>query len=255
MPKKEQTNTINTDPWKPAQPYLKDVMGSAQGLYRSGPSMVAPQNQTLLSGYQNTIDTANNFNPALTNSAQRQMQSTINGDYMNNNPYLDATFDRMKGKVVDGVNSQFSSAGRYGSGAHNGILGESLGNLATDVYGSNYRTERQNQLNAAQLAPQMDAQYQGMMFNNANAITDVGQNIQDYDNMAAMSPYEKLQFYSNIINGGGGMGSNQTQTTPGGSRVGGVLGGAGSGFALGNAIVPGIGGIIGGGLGAIGGLF
>lgn len=253
MGSKTSTVTETADPWAPAQPYILDTMKQAQDLYNNN-SMVAPQNPTLLKGYQNALGTAN-FNPSTTNASRDLMMDTINGNYMNNNPYLDATFDRMSDKVTDGVNSQFSMAGRYGSGAHQGILGESLGNLATDVYGSNYRTERQNQLSAGQFAPQLDAANQSMLFNNANMFLDVGNSMQNYDQMKAMAPYNELNNYSSVVNGIAGLGGQGTQTTPTGSRLGGALGGAGAGFALGNAIVPGVGGIVGGGLGAIGGLF
>lgn len=254
MPSKTSTTVQNTDPWGPSQPYLKNVMENARNLYNRG-STVAPENSTLLQGYKNTLNTANSFDPALSQAGMGQLQSTINGDYMNNNPYLDAMYNQGAKKVSDSVNSNFSAAGRYGSGAHQGVLGETLGNMATDIYGSNYRTERQNQLNAAQLAPSMDSQYQGMLFNNANAITNVGQNMQNYDQLKRMEPYDRLNQYSAIINGYGGLGGNQSTTSPDGNRIGGALGGAASGFALGNAIVPGIGGIIGGGIGGIGGLF
>lgn len=257
MGSKTSTNTVTekSDPWAPAQPYLRDVMGKAQGLYNSG-STVAPQNPTLLSGYQNMLNTAN-YSPSTTNASMGLMNDTIGGKYFNNNPYLDAAYDKAASKVTDSVNSNFSMAGRYGSGAHTGVLGDSLGDMATNLYGSAYQTERQNQLSAGQFAPQLDAAYQNMLFNNANARLGVGQSMQDYNQMVASEPYSRLNNYSAIVNGYGGLGGSGTSTgtQPGGSVAGGVLGGAGTGFAVGNALFPGIGGIAGGVLGGIGGLF
>lgn len=89
----------------------------------------------------------------ITAAGGQYMQDVIGGDYLNSNPYLDAMFNQAAGKVTSGVNSQFSGAGRYGSGAHQGVLGESLGNLATDIYGQNFARERGFQQQAAQGAP------------------------------------------------------------------------------------------------------
>lgn len=256
MGSKTSTTTQNTDPWGPSQPYLKDVMAKSKNLYNSR-SALAPENPTLLQGYNNALDAAQ-FNPSTTANSQNLMNATINGDYMNNNPYLDATYNQMARKVGDSVNSNFSAAGRYGSGAHQGVLGETLGNLATNVYGDNYRTERQNQLAAGQFAPQLDSAYQGMLFNNANQIMNVGNQMQNYDQQQQLDPWNRLNMYSGIVNGYGGLGANQATTTPSGSKLGGILGGGISGAAAGATMgsVAGIpGAIIGGGLGAIGGLF
>lgn len=260
MGSKTSTVTEKSDPWGPSQPYILDTMKRAQNLYNNN-SMVPPENATLIKGYNKALGTAD-FNPSTTNASHGLMMDTINGNYMNNNPYLDATFDRMSDKVTDGVNSNFSMAGRYGSGAHQGILGESLGNLATDVYGSNYRTERQNQLSAGQFAPQLDAANQSMLFNNANMFLDVGNSMQNYDQMVAMDPYNRLSHYSGVVNGIAGLGGSGTQTSPGGSTLGGAIGGGLTGAAAGaaaggaNGMIFGLpGAAVGAGLGAIGGLF
>ena len=96
------------------------------------------------------------------NKAFDQLGRTANGEYLNNNPYLDQMFDRASSKVsdafssaVDAKNSNFSMAGRYGSGAHQAAqarqkeaLGDTLGGLATDIYGGNYQQERDRMVSA-----------------------------------------------------------------------------------------------------------
>lgn len=86
--------------------------------------------------------------PRLTQAGTDQMLKTVNGDYLNANPYLDATYKKAADQVGAGIDSRFSAAGRYGSGAHQGVLGTSLGNLATDIYGGNYQAERGRQSSA-----------------------------------------------------------------------------------------------------------
>lgn len=80
---------------------------------------------------------------------------TVSGAYLDpsTNPWLDATYKHAADLVGSGVDSRFESAGRYGSGAHQGVLGETLGNLATNIYGGNYQTERGRQASAVMGAP------------------------------------------------------------------------------------------------------
>src|SRR3990167_7448210 len=85
----------------------------------------------------------------LTQAGGGYLQDTIGGNYLNSNPYLDSMYDKAAGKVSAGVNSLFSKGGRFGSGAHQGVLGDTLSGLATDIYGGNYAAERTNQQNAA----------------------------------------------------------------------------------------------------------
>lgn len=106
-----------------------------------------------LGGMVDAYNTTPNGVAPVTQAGNQYMLDVIGGDYLNSNPYLDAMFNKAAGKVGAQVNSQFSSAGRYGSGAHTGVLGESIGNLATDIYGRNYATERQNQQQAAAASP------------------------------------------------------------------------------------------------------
>lgn len=120
------TTTVQDIPdW--LKPYAAQGLGGLVDAYNSTPNGVAP----------------------VTAAGNQYMQDVIGGDYLNSNPYLDAMFNKASGQVGAKVNSQFSSAGRYGSGAHTGVLGESIGNLATDIYGGNYARERQNQQQAA----------------------------------------------------------------------------------------------------------
>jgi hypothetical protein len=91
--------------------------------------------------------------PRLTQAGNSEMLKTVQGGYLNSNPYLDATYKQAADQVGAGVDSRFSAAGRYGSGAHQGVLGKSLGDLATNIYGGNYQTERGRQLGAATGVP------------------------------------------------------------------------------------------------------
>lgn len=82
--------------------------------------------------------------------ANQYLQSFASGEQLEGNPYADAMFQRMADKMHRGVAAQFTGSGRYGSGAHQRLLQEGIGNLATDFYGNIYETERQRQMDAIQ---------------------------------------------------------------------------------------------------------
>lgn len=88
-------------------------------------------------------------------AATAQYLKTINGDYLDpaTNPWLDKTYRHASDLVGAGVDSRFSSAGRYGSGAHQGVLQEGMNNLATNIFGGNYQAERGRQAAAIGGAP------------------------------------------------------------------------------------------------------
>ncbi len=125
---------------------------------------------------------AQNANPAFA-----QLQSTANGAYLGGNPHL----DQMYGKAAQGLTRQFaegvspgldsaaSRAGRYGSGMHANVkdaagqsFGQSLGDLATSIYGGNYGQERQNQLAAANSLGSQYLQGQGLRASTAGQSAD-----------------------------------------------------------------------------------
>lgn len=171
MSKSQKTKTEQTsDPWAPAQSHLKSILGEAEGAYNKGKnaqffpgSTVTPfANQTLealrrMESRANAgsagIDSANRaviqqLSGGYDNPALAYLDKSARGDFLNSNPYLDATFNNAADKVQSRVNSQFSGAGRFGSGAHQGVMQEGLGDLATQIYGGNYAQERGNQLQA-----------------------------------------------------------------------------------------------------------
>ncbi len=176
------TTTVQDIPeW--LKPYAAQGLGGLVDAYNTTPNGVAP----------------------VTAAGNEYLQDVIGGDYLNSNPYIDAMFNRAAGQVSAGVNSQFSKAGRYGSGAHTGVLSESLGNLATDIYGKNYATERQNQQQAAALSP-------------------------SFGNSIINQPFLKGQ---NLLQGVNSIKGGTTSTPYFQNQLGDLLGGALGGAALG----------------------
>lgn len=255
MGSKTSTVTQSADPWGPAQPYILDTMRAAQNLYNNGPSMVAPFDAYTTQGISKAAQVANQPVNPIVGQASQVLGSTIGGEWLNGNPYINQIINRGAGDITDRVNSMFSAAGRYGSGAHQGVLGDSLADYEAQIRYGNYDNERQNMLRATQLAPTFAQQQQELSMFGPQALLDLGAIREAKEQEKRMEPYNKLaNFYSPIVQGTAGLGGNSTQTTPTGSRLGGLIGGGLAGAKLGS-VIPGIGTVAGGLLGALGGLF
>lgn len=76
------------------------------------------------------------------NSALDYSQNVLDGDFLGGNPYLDGVISKSNADITTGVDSRFSSAGRYGSGMHAGILSRSLADNENQLRYQNYATER-----------------------------------------------------------------------------------------------------------------
>jgi hypothetical protein len=255
-----QTQTTRTEPWSGQAPYLSQIFGQAQALSRTpisfypGASYAAPSWET-----QRALDLQSARALAgspLSAAASGLVGQTLAGDYLSGgNPYLSAAIGRTADAVRPVFDAQFSSAGRYGSGAHARALAGALADSAGDLAYRNYEQERQNQLAALGAVPDLAAED----YRDIARLAEVGtaredtaqQEIDDtkarYD-FAQMEPWERLARYAQLI--AGNYGGTTTVTMPSQRRsVGqGLLGGATAGAALGTA-VP----LVGTALGAIGG--
>lgn len=230
------------------------------------------------------------------NATSSYLTGVLNGDYLNSNPYLDASMNAADSATTRNFNtavmpqlaSQFSLAGRYGSGAQSQGISDATNNLATQlsntnagIMNTNYQTERGNQQNVASMlnsnvqnaiAGKATNQYTGlnmmptadsMAWNNLSKLGSIGDvqqantqqqlnNSTAYQSALQQQPYQNLQWLSTILNGGMSLnGTSSTTTGAGSSSLQSGLGGALSGAALGNMI--GGAGSSGGMYGAIGG--
>ena len=276
------TETIKSiaEPWGPQQQYLKNLFSRANTLYGTGGPQyfdgstvadLSPQTNEALTGL---FDRGMGGSP-LNQAASTQLESTINGDFLNNNPYLDQMYDRASSAVtrsfndvqVPGMNAVFAKSGRTGSGLHANAydmqldnLGRTLEGLSANIYGGDYANERQRMLQASALAPEVAAQD----YTDMNAALQAG-SIRDAQNQAKltddvnrfnfnqMRPYENLNRYASYIGGSYGQ-TGQTESPLYENNAGQAIGGALAGFGLGNSLFPGgFGGVSGGTLGAIGG--
>lgn len=204
------------------------VLPTAQQQFQQGgPSYapfsgVAPFTAEQQAGLQMGANRAMSGSP-LNAAAGGYLQNVLGGQYLNGaNPNDSGLWNSIQSKVLPAVNSQFSMAGRYGSGAHAGALAEGLTNAYAPYAFNQYNQERGLQQQAASMAPgQAGTDYQdinallgygGMAQQQGQAeLGDVTNRYNYYQNQ----PQQQLQQYANYVYGSpSGMNSSTTGTQP-----------------------------------------
>jgi hypothetical protein len=226
--KKTQTSTQTNEPWGPAQPFLKAALNDASTWYNSSYGRDPFPGSTVVPFSPFTTQALGmQANRAMKGSevqrgANDLLASTLRGDFLNSNPYLDRTFDLAAGKVRGALDTQFNQGGTYGSSMHQGAMAQNLGDLATQIYGGNFEAERARQMQGMLFAPELaQADY-----NDAQRLAQVGQSYEGQagkDLQDAMNrynfyqnaPYARLQQLAGLINPAGQLGGTQTATQPG----------------------------------------
>ncbi|MGF7157631.1 hypothetical protein [Bartonella heixiaziensis] len=128
------------------------------------------QNRSLM----NTI-----YNPT---SAAMNLRHMASGGVVGQNPSFNAALQNSLDRVRDTINSSFAGAGRYGSGAHAGVLANELGALSTSAMADQYNRDADRMMQANSLIDQA----------NQNQLGASNNFLQGYGNA-----------YSNAIQGGG----------------------------------------------------
>lgn len=283
----KSTTTKNiSEPWSGVQPFLRTAYGDAENIYRGGApgyypgNLIAPQSANTQTALQN-LGQRGAAGSDLTRAAQGQLQDTLSGTYLNGetpgfqgalNAATRPIIDNYTKTIMPGMDSNFSSAGRYGSGAHamasgdaaNG-LSNALGDVTSRMIYQNYGDERNRQIQGMLFAPELAAQD----YKDIAAQGQAGQAQDAYQqslidaelakyNYNSNKDFDWAQQYINMLNGAGN--PSTTTTTPQASPnpFTGALGGAGIGAQIGS-IIPGIGtgigALAGGGIGLLGSLF
>lgn len=214
----QQTTTTSAQPYAAAKPgldlYYKNLINTYKGggLQQSPfpGQTVAPTAPETAQSWQMTADRANAGSP-LNTAASSFIQSRLDPSYLtSDSPGLQSVIDQSR----QGVNAEFSRAGRTFSGAHAGALGSSEGQLR---YQDLVRKAGEQQA-AAQFAPTLS--HEGYF--DAQQLAGVGQQrqgaLQDQIN-AQINRYNQLQgmkaselgTFSSLLNGGGPGTSSTTQ--------------------------------------------
>jgi hypothetical protein len=241
-------STTRVEPPKYQLPYLERGLGYAQNQYdanSSGNGTVAGFSGATELGLQGIQDQAVRGNP-ITGSANNLAAQTLNGDFLNSNPYLDATFNRAALQTQNQLASQFAGSGRNVE-ASEGLRSEQLNDLATGIYGGAYDAERNRQQQVLGMSPQLSQASYG----DFDRLLGVGAQRENLQQQQLDEPGRQLDQFLNRVSGNMG----QTNISTGArNRTAGAIGGGMLGSQLGQGYGQ-YGGLIGGGLGALAGYF
>ncbi len=274
-----QTTTAMSGPPDYLRPYLTQALQAAQGIYNQGPpqyypgSTVVPFSQETEAALQGITERAQQGSPVNT-AAQTYATGVLSNPVTSQfgaatNPYLDATFNRAALQTQNQLASEFARSGRN-IGASEPIRSQQLNDLATGIYGGAYESERNRmaqdiaqqrgiQASVLGMAPQTSA----LGYSDLDRLLGVGGLREDltgrqmedeaarYD-FAQNAPGLALDQYLARIQGAPG--SSSTMTSPiYRNRGAGILGGAMTGYGIGNEFgYGGWGAVLGGLLGGYG---
>ncbi len=260
------TTTSTSQPWSAQIPYLQQGFGAAQNLFSNYTPQFYPGQQVApFSGAQDTalnkiIGQAGQTDPTA-QAAQQFSTDTLNGKYLNSNPYMDQTAQSVLSQVVPQIQSQFVHGNSMSNPAAAYATAQGATSALAPIEYGQYQQNMDNMLKTAALAPQTQALSYfapGQMFNAGQAQQQQQQQGINADtnkwNYYQQLPYQQLQNFLGSVTGN--YGGTTTQKDPysinplaaTGSLIGGLQG-MGGGFAgLGNAM-SGIGSGIAGGLG------
>lgn len=234
-----QTQTTNSAPWAPAQPYLKEGLGLADKLYKSGGmttnysgDWIADMTDGQLGALQGVIGAAGSNNETLggvagslaglaTGATQADTWGTIADDTIR--------------RIMPSINSSFAGSGMTGSTLHQDNLSRGMSGGLASAYSDYANTAVQQQLGATSALGGVLGQILGnnqAAYDAETALQSQEQNELDsqYQNsiLGQNADLEGLQNYLSLISGIGGMGSSSTTTA---QKSGGLLGNIFSGIA------------------------
>lgn len=214
-------------------PRPQDILGLQQmppGLF----AQLAPFNPTQQQGMDYLTGSAAP-SAQLAGTGAGQVASTLQGDYLNSNPYLDAAYQQASRGLVNQYQtaiapSTIANAQKAGVGGGSAQyeqqlndqfgLGTNLSDLAAQIYGGNYQAERGRQVEAAQMIPGL----QGALAAPGQQLLGVG-TLQQGQQQSALDiatqnaqlqqefPYKTLGYLANLLGSATGGGGQVTATT------------------------------------------
>lgn len=211
-----------------ATPYAINALDEITNVYNANKEnldLQADQARNFAGQLQGNYASAGNAGGA----ANKFYGGVMNGKYLEGNPYLENIIDASTADITDSVNSQFTLGGRYGSGAHTGVLGDKLGEMEAMLRYGNYNNEMDRMMQAAQGSISADQA-------KAQAQAAAGQQALAGQSLAAEMPYTGSQSLAQALNalfaGGTSDSASKTVEKSGGGGLlgaaGGALGAAGS---------------------------
>lgn len=226
--------TVELPTW--IQPYSTQLLDQGVNLankpYEAYPyQKIAPLPKESEYGIDRMVQRAANGSPEM-RQAGDMYRRTIGGEYLNSNPYLDATINKTLSDVTQSwqktvgaqADRDASMAGAFGGSVqrelmadNNARLARELGGISSGMRMQNYGDERSRQMQMLGMAPQFAAND----YTDAKMLLGAGDVIRDATQANYTSsyeawqdaqnyPYKQLELLANTI--AGAMGNSQTTT-------------------------------------------
>jgi hypothetical protein len=295
----KETTTATSAPWEAAQPTIKTALKGANEVYKSGDafkpytgSTVVPyadqtragmgsiQNQAIGALGDGSMSRPLDFfgsmfqNGGLSADQQGvadQWRNTASGaELLNTSPEFNDVLQRSLGDARTGVDMSMSGAGRYGSGMHTDVLGNTLGGVSSNARLGEYRNQLGRMDTARNSLAGMGQQGISNQFGAASGMPGAWTTSQQpatdlmkvggmYEDLAGRSmadqlrifeetqnaPREAVEWLNAIGSGAGSLGSTQRQIQPGTNPFVQALGiGLGGNSLLGNPLGSMLGGTV-----------
>jgi len=135
-------------------------------------------------------------------AALGEWQKTLQGGYLNANPYIDDIVRRASNQAAGSQVGGYASGGRFGSGAMANALADSSMRTSENLYGQNYQAERARMMQALGQSGAMEA----LQYADAGRMGGVGQRYeadqaaQSREALAQyMHPYMKQQMFEGSL--------------------------------------------------------
>lgn len=212
---------------------------------------VAQMNPFQVQGYNAQAQRAIQGSP-VNDAASGELQKTLSGGYLNNNPYLAKQYDAAASGITKNYNNSVvpqltaldARSGSFGNsgvasatGTAQGQLAEQLGNVASNLYGNDYANERNRMQTAVGQAPGIANQD----YVDASALQNAGSGFQAQDQKNLTDEYQRFQEaraypqqqLSTLAKGlGTSYGGSSTTNGPGANPWAQALGGAATAYGI-----------------------
>lgn len=215
-----QSTTVQNIPeeLKPlASKYASDAINLSNQAYTPFTGQrFADMNQTQMQGLDAITQRATQGSQTI-NNAEWQLNDIIAGG--NTNPYLDQMVGRAQDSVRSGFNTAAVNSGSFGNAGLAEQFQKGLGDVASQMYGQAYETDRGRQMQGIGMAQQFGNQaYQdaGQLLNAGQIQQDQQQQGLDFNYQQFQEqqndPYKKLAAMSGVFGSFPGQSSTTTQS-------------------------------------------
>jgi len=226
------TDTIqstNIPDW--AVPYAQGFMGRAQQVadlpYQGYDGQtVAQLNPYQQAGYDAIAARALQGSP-VSDAAAGEVTRTLQGGYLNANPYLDTMVDRTAADIRRSADAAEARSAGYGNTGREEVTARAIGDASAAIRGQDYARERGFMQNAVGMAPQIA----GQDYIDAGQLLGAGAGLQGQEQRNMTDQYQRFleargypQQQLNTLGQGLGFNFGGAQQVPGSNQFGQALG-------------------------------